>query len=117
MTGAACFWVELSPASLLMIERRSMIATLWSPSRRPSAPYPRLEVSRYIPRAAFHRISVTVTLHNPTGVGRTLDVGATLSGSCEQDGCKRRGGWTPQRISQISMRSPSLAETNTGTRR
>lgn len=67
-----------------------MIATLWSPSRRPSAPYPRLEVSLYIPRAAFHRISVTVTLHNPSGVGRTLDVGATLSWWCGQDGCKRR---------------------------
>jgi hypothetical protein len=26
-------------------------------------------------------------------------------------------GWTPQRMSQISMRSPSLAESNTGTRR
>jgi hypothetical protein len=45
VTGAACFCVELSPASLLMIERRSMVFAIRPPStaqHRASAPYPRL---------------------------------------------------------------------------
>ena len=81
MTGAACFETEVSPASVLMIERRSMFAT-WPPAPDQARPF----------QATNNEISASK--------GRSSDIFCTYVQPIQQNStgggyrCWRKRSWT-----------------------